>query len=115
MLKLVGTRHCVTQHVAYYGSKQSSCICWSDIIHYYHLWSGRSKFGRTIHHTIIILSSWVLWIYKANIIQYGLDQLRDAPSQDLVVFLYCYFWSYYCSAFTTQGIFAVHCSYLLLS
>ncbi len=35
-----------------------------------------------------------------------MDQLRDAPSQDLVVFLHWYFWSYYCSTFTTQGVYA---------
>ncbi len=34
--------------------------------------------------------------YNANIIQYGLDQLRDAPSQDSVVFLHWYFWLYCC-------------------
>ncbi len=44
--------------------------------------------------------------YNANIIQYGLDQLRDAPSQDSVVFLHWLFWSYYCSTFTTQGVYA---------
>ncbi len=43
--------------------------------------------------------------YNANIIQYGLDQLRDAPSQDSVVFLHWYFWLYYCSTFITQGVY----------
>ncbi len=49
--------------------------------------------------------------YNANIIQYGLDQLRDAPSQDSVVFLHWYFWFYNCSTFTTQGVYAAVSNY----
>ena len=30
--------------------------------------------------------------YNANILQFGTDQLRDAPSQDSVLFLHWYFW-----------------------
>ncbi len=35
-----------------------------------------------------------------------MDQLRDAPSHDSVIFLHWYFWSYYCSTFTTQVVFS---------
>ena len=41
--------------------------------------------------------------FNANIIQFGLDQLRDAPSHNLVSFLSWYFWVYNFSSFMAQG------------
>ena len=46
--------------------------------------------------------------YNANIIQYGLDQLREAPS---LIFLHWYFWSCHCSTFTSQGVYATVSNY----
>jgi len=45
--------------------------------------------------------------YNANILQYGLDQLRDAPSQDSVLFLHWYFWFFSCGTFVSLGIYII--------
>ena len=42
--------------------------------------------------------------YLANIFQFAMDQLRDAPSQDSVLFLHWHFWCYFISIALTLGV-----------
>ena len=45
--------------------------------------------------------------YLANILQFAMDQLRDAPSQDSVLFLHWYFWCYYVSIVLPHGVISI--------
>ena len=45
--------------------------------------------------------------YLANILQFAMDQLRDAPSQDSVLFLHWHFWCYYVSITMTLGVMGI--------
>ncbi len=68
--------------------------------------SGIQRLGVSFMITLAILYLLGHCGYNSNIIQYGLDQLRDAPSQDSILFIHWFFWSYSCSIFTTQGVYA---------
>ena len=45
--------------------------------------------------------------YLANILQFAMDQLRDAPSQDSVLFLHWHFWCFYVSIALTLGLLSI--------
>ena len=66
------------------------------------LLSGIQMLGLSFMITFAILYLLGYCGYNANILQYGLDQLRDAPA---VLFFHWYFWLYYCSTFITQGVY----------
>ena len=45
--------------------------------------------------------------YNANILQFGTDQLRDAPSQDSALFLHWYFWFSLVGISIAQSVFVI--------
>ena len=45
--------------------------------------------------------------YNANILQFGTDQLRDAPSQDSVLFLHWYYWFSLVGISIAQGVIVI--------
>ena len=57
--------------------------------------------------------------FNANVIQFGMDQLYDAPSDHSSLFIYWYVWGYYLAASISKplwsGIFSAHCGITVLS
>ena len=74
------------------------------------IWSSHS----VLRFCLLIISgcSYLLFVighsnYQANIIQFGLDQLVDAPSSSLVLFIHCLIWAESLGTFIIQVCFAM--------
>ena len=47
----------------------------------------------------IMLTLCSLIVFSANVIQYGMDQLHDAPTDDLILFIHWHVWTSYLTIF----------------
>ena len=46
--------------------------------------------------------------FSANVIQYGVDQLRDAPTDDSILYIHWYVWTTYAALLPMELVFNVH-------
>ena len=55
----------------------------------------------------VVLLIYSLVAFRANVIQFGIDQLRDAPTEDSILYIYWYVWTVYFALLLTRIPFAV--------
>ena len=58
--------------------------------------------GSYFTEALLIIVSIGLGAFQANIIQFGIDQLHDAPSDEIVSFIIWYMWTGYASGFVAH-------------
>ena len=93
--------------------------------------SSQDTYPNTIQLTMIILVSVVFGIpafiafllipcglvcFSANVIQYGMDQLHDAPMEDSVLYIHWYVWTSYAGLLPLEiGVNAIGSSFIIYS
>ena len=58
-----------------------------------------------ITEALLILATMGLALFQANILQFGIDQLPDASTDEIVSFIIWYVWTGYASGFVAQVVF----------
>ena len=67
-----------------------------------------------VSDVFLIIAMMGLAMFQANIIQFGLDQLHDASTNEITSFIIWYVWTYYSSLFVAQVVFNCLKEYELL-
>ena len=57
---------------------------------------------------ILVVSSIIA--FSVNVIQFGLDQVHDAPTDDSALYVYWYVWTVYCGLFFVIQLLVFTCT-----